>query len=172
MLIVMAMMKDGLSHAEACSKIWLIDSNGLLIKNRSDGGITGHKVQFAKDNPPMNKLNEIVRLVKPTVLIGKFLLSSRCFHHSPIFRVVHYDSWAKWNLKCESFISLLRCRCCRCRWCFHTRNPKRHGHFQRTTRHLRSQQPNHQSGMHSWTSLWTHWCIIHYYHYYIEKCYT
>lgn len=70
MLIVMAMMKDGLSHAEACSKIWLIDSNGLLIKNRSDGGITGHKVQFAKDNPPMNKLNEIVRLVKPTVLIG------------------------------------------------------------------------------------------------------
>jgi len=73
MLIVMAMKKDGLSHEEACSKIWLVDSNGLLIQNRADGGITGHKVQFAKPVPPMNKLNEIVRLVKPSVLIGNLL---------------------------------------------------------------------------------------------------
>lgn len=70
LLIVMAMQKEGISHADACSKIWLVDSNGLLVKNRADGGITGHKIQFAKDVPPMNKLNEIVRLVKPNVLIG------------------------------------------------------------------------------------------------------
>ena len=41
MLIVMAIQKEGVSHEEACSKIWMVDINGLLIKNRSDGGITG-----------------------------------------------------------------------------------------------------------------------------------
>jgi len=70
MLIVMAIQKEGVSHEEACSKIWMVDINGLLIKNRSDGGITGHKIQFAKDIGPMNKLNEIVKMVKPNVLIG------------------------------------------------------------------------------------------------------
>jgi malate dehydrogenase (oxaloacetate-decarboxylating)(NADP+) len=69
-LIVMAMMKEGVSKEDAQNKIWLVDSKGLLVKNRPEGGITGHKVDFAKDHAPMRKLADVVKEVKPSVLIG------------------------------------------------------------------------------------------------------
>jgi malate dehydrogenase (oxaloacetate-decarboxylating)(NADP+) len=69
-LVVMAMVKEGVSHDDAVSKIWMVDSKGLMVKNRPEGGISGHKAQFARDHPPMRKLGDVVKAVKPTVLIG------------------------------------------------------------------------------------------------------
>ncbi|XP_069186030.1 NADP-dependent malic enzyme isoform X4 [Procambarus clarkii] len=69
-LIVMAMVEEGLSEEEARSKIWLVDSRGLIVKNRPKGGISGHKSVFAHEHPPMEELADIVKELKPTTLIG------------------------------------------------------------------------------------------------------
>ena len=69
-LIVMAMQDLGISEEDARSKIFLKDSKGLIVKNRPTGGISGHKASFVKDLPPMETLEEIVKTIKPTVLIG------------------------------------------------------------------------------------------------------
>lgn len=66
----MAMKKEGVSEAEAKSKIWMVDSRGLIVKNRPSGGITEHKIHFARDCEPIDSLAEVVNTAKPTVLIG------------------------------------------------------------------------------------------------------
>ncbi|XP_046407271.1 NADP-dependent malic enzyme-like isoform X2 [Ischnura elegans] len=69
-LCVMAMNSEGLSKEEALSRIWMVDSRGLIVKNRPEGGISGQKQQFAKEHPPVKTLEEAVETLKPTVLIG------------------------------------------------------------------------------------------------------
>ncbi|XP_050483668.1 NADP-dependent malic enzyme isoform X1 [Bombus huntii] len=69
-LCVMAMQKEGVSKAEAKSKIWMVDSKGLIVKNRPSGGLTEHKLHFARDDAPIDTLLEVVKTAKPTVLIG------------------------------------------------------------------------------------------------------
>ncbi|MCL4122650.1 UNVERIFIED_CONTAM: hypothetical protein GTU68_000379 [Idotea baltica] len=69
-LIVMAMESEGVPQEEARSKIFLVDSKGLIVKDRPKGGVTGHKVSFAHAHAPMEKLEDIVREIKPTALIG------------------------------------------------------------------------------------------------------
>ncbi|KAK3874451.1 hypothetical protein Pcinc_020615 [Petrolisthes cinctipes] len=69
-LIVMAMMEEGVSEQDARSKIWLVDSRGLIVKDRPKGGISGHKVSYAHPHPPMDKLEDVVKELKPTALIG------------------------------------------------------------------------------------------------------
>ncbi|XP_023228515.1 NADP-dependent malic enzyme-like [Centruroides sculpturatus] len=69
-LLVMAMDQEGLSKDEATSRIWMIDSKGLIVKNRPSGGINAHKGKYAKECHPIQNLEEIVKFVKPTVLIG------------------------------------------------------------------------------------------------------
>lgn len=66
----MAMQKEGVSKAEAKSKIWMVDSKGLIVKNRPSGGLTEHKLHFARDDAPIDTLLEVVKTAKPTVLIG------------------------------------------------------------------------------------------------------
>ncbi|XP_050390699.1 NADP-dependent malic enzyme [Patella vulgata] len=69
-LIALAMQEEGASEEEAYSKIWLVDSKGLIVQDRPKGGVTGHKVDFAKKHEPVDKLEDVVRNLKPTVLIG------------------------------------------------------------------------------------------------------
>ncbi|XP_071440128.1 NADP-dependent malic enzyme-like isoform X2 [Hetaerina americana] len=69
-LCIMAMVAEGLSREDALSRIWLVDSRGLIVKNRPEGGISGQKQQFAKDHSPVKTLEDAVEILKPTVLIG------------------------------------------------------------------------------------------------------
>jgi len=70
-LLAMAMEKrEGVPFEQALSKIWLKDSRGLIVKNRSAGGITEHKAPFAHEHAEMKELGDIVKELKPTVLIG------------------------------------------------------------------------------------------------------
>ncbi|XP_057665589.1 NADP-dependent malic enzyme-like [Diorhabda carinulata] len=68
-LCVQAMVASGASPEEARKKIWLIDSQGLICKGRKEP-IQSQKAEFAKEHKPMKKLNEIVREIKPSILIG------------------------------------------------------------------------------------------------------
>merc|ERR1719412_2438362 len=70
-LIAMAMEKrEGVPYQEAIKKIWLKDSRGLIVKDRPEGGISEHKAPFAHEHAPMKELGDIVKTLKPTVLIG------------------------------------------------------------------------------------------------------
>ena len=70
-LIAMAMeKKEGIPFEEGIKKIWMKDSRGLIVKGRPEGGISEHKAPFAHPHAPMKELGEIVKEIKPTVLIG------------------------------------------------------------------------------------------------------
>ena len=67
----MAMEKrEGIPYKEAIKKVWLKDSRGLIVKDRPEGGISDHKAPFAHEHAPMADLEDIVKELKPTVLIG------------------------------------------------------------------------------------------------------
>ncbi|XP_044540617.1 NADP-dependent malic enzyme, mitochondrial-like, partial [Gracilinanus agilis] len=68
-LIVMALEKEGISKAEATKKIWMVDSRGLIVKGRSH--LNHEKEVFAQDHAEVNTLEEVVRQVKPTAIIGR-----------------------------------------------------------------------------------------------------
>ncbi|OWF52459.1 NADP-dependent malic enzyme-like [Mizuhopecten yessoensis] len=69
-LLVLAMEQEGMSSEEAISKIWMVDSRGLLVKDRPAGGLTEHKLLFAKDQAPIDTLADVVKASKPSILIG------------------------------------------------------------------------------------------------------
>lgn len=69
-LCVMAMVKEGLPIEEAKTRVWLVDSKGLIVKDRPTGGISEHKEPFAHEHAPVDTLAEAVEELKPTILIG------------------------------------------------------------------------------------------------------
>lgn len=69
-LCVMAMVQEGLDREEAKKKVWLVDSRGLIVKNRPKGGLSEHKAHFAHEHEPIDTLAEAVDEIKPTILIG------------------------------------------------------------------------------------------------------
>lgn len=69
-LIVSCMKQRGISEQDALDKIWMVDSRGLIVKNRPKGGINHEKAPFAKEADPIETLEEAVNFVKPTALIG------------------------------------------------------------------------------------------------------
>jgi malate dehydrogenase (oxaloacetate-decarboxylating) len=74
--IVSSMAAEGLPQAEAVSRIWLVDSQGLVHDGRSDLGET--KRRYAQplaalagwQGAGLPGLADVVRLVHPTILIG------------------------------------------------------------------------------------------------------
>ncbi|KAM8953033.1 NADP-dependent malic enzyme [Pelodytes ibericus] len=67
-LIVMAMEKEGTQKEEAIKKIWMVDSKGLIVKGRSS--LTHEKERYAHPHGEMKNLEDVVRSIKPTAIIG------------------------------------------------------------------------------------------------------
>ncbi|XP_019375969.1 PREDICTED: NADP-dependent malic enzyme isoform X2 [Gavialis gangeticus] len=67
-LIIMAMQKEGTAEDEAIKKIWMVDSKGLIVKERSS--LTAEKKRFAHKHDEMKNLEDVVKDIKPSVLIG------------------------------------------------------------------------------------------------------
>lgn len=67
-LLCTAMTKDGLSIDEARQRCWLVDSKGLVTASRPD--LTDAKQRYAHDHAACATLEEAVREIKPTILIG------------------------------------------------------------------------------------------------------
>lgn len=49
---------------------FLLCSRGLIVRDRPKGGLTEHKLHFAKVHDPVDTLYDAVRKVRPNVLIG------------------------------------------------------------------------------------------------------
>ncbi len=69
-LFVAAACSAGLSAAEACARCWFVDSEGLVVRNRSGRPLAHHKLPYAQDHAPLRTLAEAVDAVRPTILIG------------------------------------------------------------------------------------------------------
>jgi malate dehydrogenase (oxaloacetate-decarboxylating)(NADP+) len=67
-LVVSAMMAEGLSEAEALQRNWLVDSRGLVVKNRT--GLGGHKLRFAHEQAPIDDFLTAIQTLRPTAIIG------------------------------------------------------------------------------------------------------
>lgn len=64
------MKQNGVSEEETRKNIWLVDSKGLVVKDRPAGGVNHEKAPFAKEAAPLKNLVDIIKFVKPTALIG------------------------------------------------------------------------------------------------------
>nr|CAH7750686.1 unnamed protein product [Callosobruchus chinensis] len=69
-LCVMAMKAEGTPEQEARKKIWMVDSKGLIVKDRPEGGISEHKMPYAHAHPPIRDLADVVKTIKPSMLVG------------------------------------------------------------------------------------------------------
>ena len=67
-LVVSAMMAERLSEAEALRRTWLVNSRGLVVKNRA--GLTDHKLRYAHDHAPVGDFLTAIQMLKPTAIIG------------------------------------------------------------------------------------------------------
>lgn len=67
-LLVRTMVQDGLDETEARRRCYLFDSKGLVESSRAD--LAGAKLAYAHDAAPIASLEEAVRTLKPTILIG------------------------------------------------------------------------------------------------------
>eukprot|EP00795_Rhopilema_esculentum_P017833 gene17833-9538_t len=69
-LLILAMEKEGTSKSDAAKKVWMLDSRGLVVKDRPTGGITEQKVPFAHEYEHITDFGEAVKRIKPTSIIG------------------------------------------------------------------------------------------------------
>jgi malate dehydrogenase (oxaloacetate-decarboxylating)(NADP+) len=67
-LIVSAMMAGGMSEADAVRRNWLVDSRGLVVKDRQ--GLHGHKLRYAHEQAPISNFLTAIETLKPTAIIG------------------------------------------------------------------------------------------------------
>jgi len=64
-----AMMRDGLSREDAVSRFWCVDKNGLNTAEMAER-LMDYQLTYARPSGPSISLAEVVRRVKPTMLIG------------------------------------------------------------------------------------------------------
>jgi malate dehydrogenase (oxaloacetate-decarboxylating)(NADP+) len=67
-LTVSAMVADGATEAQARGRIWLVDSKGLVVKDR--GNLNAEKQRYAHPHAPVGDFLSAVKTLKPTAIIG------------------------------------------------------------------------------------------------------
>src|SRR6516225_2028272 len=67
-LVVSAMVTEGCSEVEARRRNWLVDSRGLVVKDRAD--LPEHKLPYAHEHPPIHDFLTAIRTLKPTAIVG------------------------------------------------------------------------------------------------------
>ncbi|MFI4959989.1 MAG: NAD-dependent malic enzyme [Hyphomicrobiales bacterium] len=67
-LVVSAIKAEGASEAEARLRTWLVDSRGLVVKNRAN--LNESKLPYAHEHPPVGDFLTAIRTLKPTAIIG------------------------------------------------------------------------------------------------------
>ena len=67
-LVVEAMVAKGLDKAQARSRCWLFDSQGLVVGSAPD--LAEHKRPYAHDRAPVGTLLDAVKALRPTAIIG------------------------------------------------------------------------------------------------------
>jgi malate dehydrogenase (oxaloacetate-decarboxylating)(NADP+) len=67
-LVVPAMVAQGLSEDDARQRNWLVDSKGLVVKDRLD--LAEHKLPYAHAHAPIGDFLAAIQSLKPTAIIG------------------------------------------------------------------------------------------------------
>jgi len=67
-LVVSAMTAQGLTAEEARRRNWLVDSRGLVVKDR--GELAEHKLPYAHEHAPLRDFLTAIGKLKPTGIIG------------------------------------------------------------------------------------------------------
>jgi malate dehydrogenase (oxaloacetate-decarboxylating)(NADP+) len=62
------MVAEGTTEQEALRRNWLVDSRGLVVKDRA--GLTEHKLRYAHDQAPISDFVTAIDTLKPTAIIG------------------------------------------------------------------------------------------------------
>lgn len=69
MIVAGIMEESGISIEEARKRFWLLDSQGLVVKN-GPRELQEHKIPYARDEEHVDNLLDVVKQVKPTILVG------------------------------------------------------------------------------------------------------
>jgi len=69
MIVAGIVEESGMSEEEARKLFWLLDSQGLVVKN-GPRPLQDHKIPYARDEEHIPGLLEVVKAVKPTILVG------------------------------------------------------------------------------------------------------
>lgn len=88
-LLASAMMSEGLSEKDAIARIWLVDSKGLVVEDRSVGGLNAEKMRFAHKFAEIETLEKIVEAVSPDVLIGAAGAAPGSFTQAVLEKMAH-----------------------------------------------------------------------------------
>jgi malate dehydrogenase (oxaloacetate-decarboxylating)(NADP+) len=67
-LVVSAMQAEGTSERDARARIWLVDSRGLVVKDRA--GLNANKQRYAHAHHQVDTFGDAVTALKPTAIIG------------------------------------------------------------------------------------------------------
>jgi len=67
-LVVSAMVAQGCPEPEARRRNWLVDSRGLVVKDRA--ALAEHKLAYAHEHAPIGDFLTAIRALKPTAIIG------------------------------------------------------------------------------------------------------
>lgn len=67
-LVTASLMAEGLSEAEARTRCWFVDSQGLIVQGRER--LTEHKKHYAHAHAPVRDLLSAVQVLRPTALVG------------------------------------------------------------------------------------------------------